>query len=310
MAAPKILANYDQLVQIAQRFGREAEATQRMLDSVRQAMSTLEAGDWVGQGASAFYAEMNSAVLPSLTRLTRALADAQYVTIQVRREIEAAEAAAAAVLNGQGTTGGASGGASGGAPGQPGDGVSTPSGLTGVPFIDGVTQNIEKSFKAKAKFTPGKAGQFGVDLFSGSVWGDKFLDGHGKWDVAGGSAGIGLRQIDGKWIAGASAEAYGARGKLEGALAGDKQLGWTGGVEAKALSANGFAGYRDGSVGAEVGVNLVSAKAETGVNIAGANIGVSGEIGLKLELGLQIGKNTEVKLGPFSFGFSFGGAKD
>ena len=308
MSMIKTRANYDQLAQIAQRFGREAEATQRMLNDVRSAMNVLEGGDWVGQGARAFYAEMNSAVLPSLMRLTRALADAQRVTIQISREIKAAEDAAAAVLHDDS----AAGGTSGGATGQPEAGVPTPtsSGPTGVPFIDGVIQNVEKTFKAKAKFTSGKAGQFGVDLFSGSVWGDKFLGGHGKWDVAGGSAGIGLRQIDGKWMAGVSAEVYGAKGKIEGTLAGDKQLGWTGGVEAKALSASGFAGYRDGSVGAEVGVNLVSAKAETGVNIAGANVSVSGEIGLKLELGLQIGKNTKIKLGPFSLGFSFGGAKD
>lgn len=45
------------------------------------------------------------------------------------------------------------------------------------------------------------------------------------------------------------------------------------------------------------------------MNVAGVNVGVSAEIGLKLELGLSIGKNTQVKPGPFSFGISFCGAK-
>ena len=106
----KFLANYDQLAQIAQRFGREAEATQRMLDTIRSAMNVLEGGVWVGQGARAFYAEMNSAVLPSLMRLTRALANVQRVTIQISREIKAAEDAAAAVLHDDGATGSTSGG--------------------------------------------------------------------------------------------------------------------------------------------------------------------------------------------------------
>ena len=119
-----------------------------------------------------------------------------------------------------------------------------------------------------------------------------------------------LRQMDGKWMAGAAAEVYGARGKIEGALVGDKNLGWTAGVQAKALSAEGFIGYRDGSVGGKVGVNLASIEGETGINVAGANVGVSGGIGLKLELGLELGKKSRVHFGPFTLGFSFGGAKE
>ena len=92
-------------------------------------------------------------------------------------------------------------------------------------------------------------------------------------------------------------------------MVGDQNLGWTGGVDVKVLQAKAFAGYYDGSVGAEAGINLASIKGETGVNIAGANVGVNAEIGFKLELGLSVGKNTKVKLGPISFGISFGGAK-
>lgn len=105
MAAQKFHADYDELAQIAQRFGREAEAEQRMVEAVRSAMQTLEAGDWQGQGARAFYAEMNSAVLPSLNRMVRALASAQRVTAQVGREVKAGEDAAAAVLKYEGIVG-------------------------------------------------------------------------------------------------------------------------------------------------------------------------------------------------------------
>jgi uncharacterized protein YukE len=61
-------------------------------------VNTLQGGDWVGQGARAFYAEMNSAVLPSLKRLSKALQSAQRVTQHISREIKAAEDEAAAIL--------------------------------------------------------------------------------------------------------------------------------------------------------------------------------------------------------------------
>jgi len=102
MATSKTRADYGQLAQIAQRFASEAESTQQMLADMRAIMNLLEGGDWVGQGANAFFAEMNGAVLPSLTRLTRALADAQRVTIQISREVKVAEDAAAAVLHADG----------------------------------------------------------------------------------------------------------------------------------------------------------------------------------------------------------------
>ena len=73
MAAPKFLGNYDQLAQIAQRFGRESESIRTLIGTLRANVNTLQGGDWVGQGARAFYAEMSSDVLPSLMRLERAL---------------------------------------------------------------------------------------------------------------------------------------------------------------------------------------------------------------------------------------------
>ena len=46
------------------------------------------------------------------------------------------------------------------------------------------------------------------------------------------------------------------------------------------------------------------------MNVAGYNVGVSGEIGLKAEAGFQIGKDgVEIKLPLFSFGINFGKAK-
>ena len=242
----------------------------------------------------------------------------QSITLQIRAVMQRAEADAKRALDWRGNTDGGGAASGGGGPGPSGGtgdagGNGAPpasgGGPTGVPFIDGVIDNIARTFKIKGKFPPGKPGQFGVDLFSGALASDKFAGGYGKWELGAGTAGVGLRNVDGKWMLGAVAEVYGARAKIEGTVLGDQNFGLTSGIEAKALSATGFLGYRDGSVGGEVGVNLISAKGEVGTNVAGYNVGVNAEIGLKLELGLQIGKNTKVKLGPFTLGFSFGDAK-
>lgn len=308
MPSNRVRVDHDQLAQISRGFQTESDSARGLIQSVRQSMDTLQGGDWVGPGATAFYAEMNGDVLPSLNRLASALGEASRVTQRISAAFRQAETEAAAVLRGQPGQGGGGPGSPGGGPGAGGDSGSS-GGLTGIPFIDGAIDNLAKTFKLKGKFTSGKGFEFGVDLFSGALKSGEFFGGYGKGELGGGLAGIGLKKVDGKWLLGGALEVYAARAKVEGTLVGDKDLGWTGGVDVKVLQGKAFAGYYDGSVGAEAGVNLASIKGETGVNIAGANVGVNAEIGLKLELGLSIGKNTKVKLGPISFGISFGGAK-
>lgn len=309
MPSNRVRVDHDQLAQISRGFQTESDSARGLIQSVRQSMDTLQGGDWVGPGATAFYAEMTGDVLPSLNRLASGLGEASRVTQRISAAFRQAETEAAAVLRGQPGQGGGGPGSPGGGPGAGGDSGGS-GGLTGIPFIDGAIDNVLKTLKLKGKFTSGKGFEFGVDLFSGALKSGEFLGGYGKGELGGGLAGIGLKKVDGKWLLGAVAEVYAARAKIEGTMVGDQDLGWTGGVDVKVLQAKALAGYHDGSVGAEVGVNLASIKGETGVNIAGANVGVNAEIGFKLELGLSVGKNTKVKLGPFSFGISFGGAKN
>ena len=126
MPASRIRANYDELASISRSFQAEAEATQRTLRELRSRMQTLEGGDWVGRGARAFYAEMNDSVLPSLTRLQKALAQAASVTTRVERRVRQAEADAARVLDGRGVAseGSAASGPSGAAGGSDGAAAS------------------------------------------------------------------------------------------------------------------------------------------------------------------------------------------
>lgn len=121
MTAPRIRADHDQLARIASSFGREAQNTQRSLQRIKRQVDQLQGGDWIGKGAKAFYAEMDQDVLPALTRLTQALAQARVATAQISKIMQQAEEEAARLLrvilsgNGRGAAGGGpgAGGASG-----------------------------------------------------------------------------------------------------------------------------------------------------------------------------------------------------
>lgn len=110
MASNRIRADYDELMKLAAKWAQEAQACSAMLQTIRQAMETLQGGDWVGQGANAFYAEMNGQVIPALRRLIAALEQAAAVCRQLAALFKKAEDEAAAQLKKQ------SGGGGGGAP--------------------------------------------------------------------------------------------------------------------------------------------------------------------------------------------------
>jgi len=92
--------NYDELKSIQSKWQQEAEAIHQMNANLASCIQTLEGGDWIGQGAKAFLAEMSSSVMPSLKRLNKALASASKNTGSIAREIKAAEDATSGILNG------------------------------------------------------------------------------------------------------------------------------------------------------------------------------------------------------------------
>lgn len=106
MPAPKVRGQYAELNQIAQAFGSHAEQINAALGRIKAAKNTLSCGDWIGRGASAFYGEMDSQVLPALQRLVNALQQAKLVTGQMSAVVKQAEEDAAACfrLNDAGAT--------------------------------------------------------------------------------------------------------------------------------------------------------------------------------------------------------------
>jgi WXG100 family type VII secretion target len=98
--ADVIQAQYEQLAEIASGFGQQGEVTEEISTQVAQAMSSLQDGGWIGLGADAFFAEMESLVLPGMQRLAAALAEARTVTLQIRNVLQQAEEEASSPFGG------------------------------------------------------------------------------------------------------------------------------------------------------------------------------------------------------------------
>lgn len=95
MGNDTIQAQYDQLEQIAMRFGRHAEATAQTTQRLQQSLRALQAGAWQGRGAAAFFGEMNAHILPSLQRLSSAFLEGNRTTLQIAQVMKDAEEEAA-----------------------------------------------------------------------------------------------------------------------------------------------------------------------------------------------------------------------
>lgn len=157
MAAPKVRADYDQLKDAAGRFGGQAEAAQKSLQALQRELDVLQNGDWVGKGATAFYQEMGGQVLPTLKRLTAALATAQQTTLQINQVMAQAEADAARCLQATGAAAGALGaGLGAGVLAGPGGGSGAGGGSAGAGTAS--PQDIAAQFKTMLD-TQAKIGQ-------------------------------------------------------------------------------------------------------------------------------------------------------
>ncbi len=99
MSSSTFRANYDELKSIQGMFNSQADAIARMNRDVKSRTETLQGGDWIGRGAKAYFQEMNGQVMPSLTRLQRALAEAARITAQIAQTVKQAEDDASACFH-------------------------------------------------------------------------------------------------------------------------------------------------------------------------------------------------------------------
>lgn len=98
MGAPQILADYEQLSQIAKAFSKQSEAIESTTNRLSNKMDALQNGHWIGKGASAFYSEMENSILPSVKGLSEVLAMADRVARAIIKIMEESDEEAASVI--------------------------------------------------------------------------------------------------------------------------------------------------------------------------------------------------------------------
>ena len=91
MPSNRIRSDFDELSKIGQLFNAQSTAIAGVNRRIKSAQGTLEGGDWIGEGAKKFFAEMEQQVNPSLKRLEQSLADASRKTQQIAQIMKQAE---------------------------------------------------------------------------------------------------------------------------------------------------------------------------------------------------------------------------
>jgi WXG100 family type VII secretion target len=97
--ADVIQSDYEQLQQVSQKFQAQAQEIEQMTQKVKQSMSKLE-GSWEGRGSDSFFREMTQLVLPGVTRLNKALAQAAQATAKIAQTLKQAEDEASGLFKG------------------------------------------------------------------------------------------------------------------------------------------------------------------------------------------------------------------
>jgi len=98
MAVSKIRIHHTQAQQIAKTFAQQANEVRQSIQNLKSKMETLQKGDWKGDSANKFYAEMNGKVLPALNRLAAALDEASKIMLKIAAQLKQTEDEVAALF--------------------------------------------------------------------------------------------------------------------------------------------------------------------------------------------------------------------
>ncbi|HEY1013189.1 MAG TPA: WXG100 family type VII secretion target, partial [Herpetosiphonaceae bacterium] len=112
MGAEIVQANYEELEQLASRFGQQSEMISQLTGQV-QRQAQVVARSWLGDASDAFAQEMEADVFPALKRFTEALGSSQQVTAQVSEIMRSAEEEAEAIWRDWAIDGGVGAGGAG-----------------------------------------------------------------------------------------------------------------------------------------------------------------------------------------------------
>lgn len=77
--------DYDILKNIGGSFRGQETAVQQTTQKLSSVIEQLRGGDWIGEGATAFYNEMDGEVIPAMKRLQKAMSEGDRVSKEIER---------------------------------------------------------------------------------------------------------------------------------------------------------------------------------------------------------------------------------
>lgn len=80
-----IRVNYEMLKKFQNSFRGQESAVQKSTQNLTKVVEQLRGGDWIGEGATAFFAEMDNEVLPAMKRLQQAMTEGDRVSKEIEK---------------------------------------------------------------------------------------------------------------------------------------------------------------------------------------------------------------------------------
>jgi WXG100 family type VII secretion target len=99
MPAAKIHVDPDQLKEAAQTFSQQAEAVEKIFNSIKSKYDPLVEGGWIGQGETEYHKEQEEWTHPKLQRLQAALGHSATTVNQISKKFEDGDHEAGQALN-------------------------------------------------------------------------------------------------------------------------------------------------------------------------------------------------------------------
>jgi WXG100 family type VII secretion target len=87
-----IKLDFDAFKNIQGSFRAQETATQQTIGKLAKVIEQLRGGDWFGEGATAFFNEMDSEVMPSMKNLQNVLGEGDRVSKEIEKKQHETEA--------------------------------------------------------------------------------------------------------------------------------------------------------------------------------------------------------------------------
>ena len=80
-----IKLDFDAFPKIQSSFRAQGDATQKTIGNLSKTIEQLRGGDWFGEGATAFFKEMDGEVMPAMKRLKKVLDEGDRVSKEIEK---------------------------------------------------------------------------------------------------------------------------------------------------------------------------------------------------------------------------------